>query len=168
MKLLRIFKLAVIQSVLIAAIAVILAFSYNSISENGINLFRDRSGREDVNREYREGNFGVEFIDLKQMLEMMDREATLIDSRTEKAYIKGHIPGAILFDYYMFSKYADMVLPQLDPTRNTVIYCSSPTCDIAEQLARELYSLGYENLHVFRGGFSTWEEHGRPVERGME
>lgn len=168
MKLLRILKIAVIQSVLIAAVAVILAFSYNSISENGINPFRDRSGRGDVNRKYREGNFGVEIIDLKQMLEMVDRGATLIDARTEKAYIKGHIPGAFLFDYYMFNKYVDMVLPQLDPTQNTVIYCSSSTCDIAEQLARELYSLGYENLHVFRGGFSAWKEQGHPVERGME
>ncbi|MFO7914199.1 MAG: rhodanese-like domain-containing protein [Candidatus Krumholzibacteriales bacterium] len=164
----KILKIAIVQSVIIAAIALVLAFSYNSVSESGIDPFRDRSGREDVNRKYREGDFGVEIIDMERMLKILDRGAILIDARTEEAYNKGHIPGAILFDYYMFSKYIDMVLPQLDPTRNTVIYCSSPSCGIAEQLARELYSLGYENLHVFKGGFSTWEERGRPVERGIE
>ena len=168
MKLTKILKNAIVQSVIIVVIALVFSFSYNSVSESGIDPFRDRSGRGDVNRKYREGHLGVQIIEMERMLKLLDRGATLIDARTEKAYKKGHIPGAILFDYYMFSKYIDMVLPQLDPTQNTVIYCSSPSCGIAEELARELYSLGYENLHVFRGGFSTWEEQGRPVERGME
>jgi rhodanese-related sulfurtransferase len=166
MKPLEIFKISVVQAAVLTLIALGAAFAYNSVSESGIDPFSDRSGRENVNRKIMENNYGVTIIDLEETIELIDRGAVLIDARTKGAYERGHIPGAILFDYYMFHKYVDLVLPQLDPTQNTIIYCESPECGVSELLARELYSLGYENLHVFRGGFMAWEERGRPVEGG--
>jgi rhodanese-related sulfurtransferase len=167
MKPAEILKKGIIQSAVLAVVAAVVSFSYNALSDSGIDPFRDRSGKTSINKRILEGNYGVRNIGLDETIEMIDRGAVVIDARTENAYRQGHIPGAILFDYYMFGQYADLVLPQLDPTRSTVIYCSSPDCGIAESLARELYSLGYENLHVFEGGFSTWEEEGRPVEKGL-
>jgi len=153
--------------VILVIISAGVAFSYNALSDNGIDPLRGTKAGNVSSGSNRRNNYGVTVINLEETLGMMEEGAVVIDARTRKAYEKGHIPGAVLFDYYMFNKYVDLVLPQLDPTQKTIIYCSSPSCGTSELLARELYSLGYENLHVFRGGFSTWEEQGYPVEGGM-
>ena len=44
--------------------------------------------------------------------------------------------------------------------------CAGPECEDSELLARELYTMGYTNLLVFRGGYEAWTEAGLPVETG--
>ena len=40
-------------------------------------------------------------------------------------------------------------------------------CDDSELLARELYSMGFSRLFVYKGGFEEWENSGMPVEKGI-
>ena len=60
----------------------------------------------------------------------------------------------------------DDVIPLLGFEEEFVIYCTGPLCEDSEMLARELYTLGYRKILVFRGGLERWEEDGLPLEDG--
>ncbi len=157
-----------IQTVAVCGISTAIAFTYNGFSDNGINPFIKAANGEialDSDNGV-DGSIGV--IRLKQFRTMSEKKSVFLDARTESDYIEGHIPGAILFDYYQFGRFADKVLPLLDPESEIIVYCSSPVCDSSSFLARELFALGYLNVYVYKEGFSNWEKEGLPVEKGLE
>ncbi|MDZ7860533.1 MAG: rhodanese-like domain-containing protein [Candidatus Krumholzibacteriota bacterium] len=160
-------KRTIIQAIAVCCASTLIAFTYNAFSDNGINPFRQAASEKIAeNIDNSAGNITV--IDLKKFREMKEEGILLIDARTESEYINGHIPGALLFDYYKFGSFADKVIPLIYPWSSLVIYCSSPACDSSDLLAAELYQLGYKNIFVFEGGFSNWKEEGLPVEKGLE
>ncbi len=160
---------AIIQANLLLLISVIAAFSYNAISDNGINPFRRISGKEAVvDSEEAAKQEMIKIVNLEKFRNMREAGAVVMDARTEDEYERGHIPGALLFDYYQFPRYLEKNTPILFAGGKVVIYCSSVTCEDAELLARELHALDYDNLYVYQGGFSEWKENGLPVEEGTE
>jgi rhodanese-related sulfurtransferase len=163
MKLLR---TAIIQAVIVAAAGIVVAFAHNALSVNGINPFRKIVDVPVIEDPVEEASEGIRIINLDEMLAAAERGAVVIDARPKAEYESGHIPGAILLDYYDMGRYLDRVLPMLDPEKETIVYCYGPDCDDAELLARELFALGFGNLLVYRGGFEEWEDSGRPVEQG--
>ena len=163
MKLLR---AAILEAMIVVAAGAIVAFSHNAFSVNGINPFRKVIDIPVVEESAGSRIEGIRIVDLEAMLEAADRGANIIDARTRFEYESGHIPGAILLDYYDMGHYLDRVLSMLDPEKETIIYCYGPDCDDAELLAREFYALGFTNLLVYRGGFEEWEDSGRMIEEG--
>jgi len=160
---------AIIQANLLLLISVIVAFSYNALSDNGINPFRRISGKETVvDSEKAAKQEGIEVLTLEKFRNMREDGAVVLDARTEDEYERGHIPGALLFDYYQFPRYLEKNAPLLYAGGRIVIYCSSVTCEDSELLARELHALDYDSLYVYKGGFSEWKENGLPVEKGIE
>ena len=91
----------------------------------------------------------------------------MIDARTPDEYEAGHVPGAVLLDYFEMGYYLEEVLALLTPGDEVAIYCTSFDCEDSELLARELYAMGYHHLLVYRGGFMEWETSGLDIERGM-
>lgn len=160
-------KRTIIQAIAVCCASTLFAFTYNAFSDNGINPFR-QADAEKIAKDLDKSAGNITVIDLKKFREMNKEGIILIDARTESDYINGHIPGALLFDYYKFGSFADKVLPLIDPWSSLVIYCSSPTCDASDLLAGDLYELGYKNIFVFEGGFSKWKEEGLPVKKGLE
>lgn len=47
-----------------------------------------------------------------------------------------------------------------------ILYCDSPTCDAAENLARELQKIGFHKLHIMHEGIQGWKAAGYPTEKG--
>ncbi len=163
MKLLRI---AILQAMIVLGAGVIVAFAHNAISVNGINPFRKVVDVPVVEEDAGSSSKGIRIVNLEAMLKATGRGANIIDARTRAEYEIGHIPGAILLDYYDMGHYLDRVLPRLDPEKETILYCYGPDCDDAELLAREFYALGFTNLLVYRGGFDEWDGSGRMIEEG--
>ncbi len=159
-------KSAVLQAMTILLIGLIVSFAHNSFSVNGINPFREIDEVPVVTDPGIDDTDGVRFVDLAGLDEALAGGALLVDARTRTEYDEGHIPGAILIDYYEMGRYVKEVLPTLDPARSTVVYCYGPDCEDAELLARELYMLGFTDLSVFRGGFEEWVDSGREIEGG--
>jgi rhodanese-related sulfurtransferase len=156
-----------LQALIVAAAGIIVSFTHNAISVNGINPFRKVAEVPVVEEPDETAIDGIRVVNLEEMLEVISRGINIIDARTRSEYASGHIPGAILLDYYDMGHYLDRVLPMLDPEAETVIYCYGPDCDDAELLARELYTLGFANLLVYRGGFEEWVDSGQMIEEGM-
>ncbi len=157
---------AILEAVAIVVVAAAIGFAFNSFSRNGINPFRmpvtvpvgaDSSGV---------GEEGIRIVDLDEARRLVESGATVIDARRKDEYDEGHIPGAMLFDYYDMGTYRDRVLAVISNEFEIMVYCSEPTCDDSELLAKELYALGFTKLLVFKGGFEEWSAAGLPVERG--
>jgi rhodanese-related sulfurtransferase len=170
MKILR----AITQAILLAAVAAGVAFAFNAVQPNGIDPFRrpaevpvlDRSGGEprDSTAAPHEG---IAYISLEEFREILDAGDPVLDARTAREYEEGHIPGAILCDYYEMGTYFPKVLPLLAPKMRIGIYCTGPLCDDSEMLARELFTIGYTNLCVFSGGIEEWTDAGLSLETGQ-
>jgi rhodanese-related sulfurtransferase len=164
---------AITQAILLAALAALAALAFNAFQPNGIDPFRrqilipavDRTGSAAEDSAGAESE-GIRFVSLEELQGIIEGGDPVIDARTEGEYAEGHIPGAILCDYYQMGVYLDEVLPRLSPRMRIGIYCTGPLCDDSEMLARELFVLGYTNLCVFRGGIEEWTEAGLPVETG--
>ena len=76
---------------------------------------------------------------------------TLVDTRSEKAYDAGHLPGAI-------SLKRDPL-----PDGPLVVYCWGPGCNAATKAAARISALGREVKEMI-GGFEYYVREGYPVE----
>jgi len=161
-------KSAVLQAILLLLVGLIVSFAYNSFSINGINPLREVDEVPVLTDPDLDETEGIRIVDLGGLEEALAEGAILIDARTRTEYEEGHIPGALLIDYYELGRYLKELLPTLDPARRTIVYCYGPDCEDAELLARELYMLGFTDLHVYRGGFEDWMDSGRTIEEGVD
>lgn len=94
--------------------------------------------------------------------------AIILDARSEGEFAEAHIPGAINIPYERFVDYFDTLTEQVPMDRTVICYCRSVTCDLSDNLARELRLAGYERVVVYRGGIDEWTEAEYPVETGRE
>jgi rhodanese-related sulfurtransferase len=167
-------KSTITQAAAIVLIGAVAGMINNAFSVNGIDPFRkldapvfDRAETEAA-ESGREERDGICFVSLDEFREFVETGAPVLDARTSDEYEAGHIPGAMLCDYFELGYYLDIVLPRLNPDEEIGIYCTGPSCDDSEMLARELYAMGYKRLCVFSGGMEEWIEAGLPVEHGPE
>lgn len=158
------------QAMILAASAFIVGLIYNSFNENGIHPIR-KPLRVPViasNEGGAQAGEGIRIIDIEEAKNFVASGGRVLDARTKESYDEGHIPGAILFDYYSFGTYRARVLPMLSRQETIMVYCSEPSCDDSELLAKELYALGFRNLLLFKGGFAGWVAAGLEVEMTKE
>ena len=159
---------AVLQAILLLAVACALGFGFNAVSRNGINPFKMPVRVPVASDSLSAETGGIKVIDLAAVKQLVDAGGCIIDARRKTDYDEGHIPGAILLDYYEMGTYLDQVLPLLSKEEEILVYCSEPSCDDSELLAKQLYALGFKRLLLFKGGFAGWSAAGFPVEKDAQ
>ena len=157
-------KSAILQSLVIVVIGSVVAGIFNAASVNGIDPFRKIADVPVIDGTAAGGDDAVRIVSIEETQAGIQRGCVLLDARTEQEYLDGHIPGAVLFDYYELGRYIQEVLPSISTDQEIIIYCTGPECDDSELLSRELYILGYRNLYVFKGGYEAWIDRGLPLE----
>jgi rhodanese-related sulfurtransferase len=161
-------KIAIPQALGFMALAVVAGLVFNALSPKGINPF-NRPVRVPVSSDSTQaGSEGIRIIPLDEARQAVESGVIVIDARRKEDFQDGHIPGALLLDYYDMGTYKDRVLPRLSSDQLIMVYCSEPSCDDSELLAKELYALGFTRLLVFKGGFREWSAAGLPVERSAQ
>jgi rhodanese-related sulfurtransferase len=102
-------------------------------------------------------NVGVEEFDKLRA----EKNAVVLDVRTEKEFKAGHIAGAVNLDYNSpdFAKKAG----DLDKSKTYLVHCaggvrSAKACTLMDKLA-------FTNLVNLETGFKGWEKAGKPVEK---
>ena len=98
-------------------------------------------------------------IDIAQLAEADQRQATVIDVREPSEYVAGHVPGAELVPMGQLPAR----LGQLDRSRPVYVVCASGNRSAA--MTDLLVASGYDAYSV-AGGTSAWARSGRPVETG--
>ncbi len=168
-------KRAIAQAAALVLLGTVAGLVHNGFSANGINPFRKLdgvpvydNGEKPLGKTDPEDHDGICYVSFEEFREIVDAGYPVLDSRTSDEYESGHVPGAMLCDYFEMGRHFEMVLPRLSPEEMIGIYCSGPRCDDSEMLARELYNMGYTRLCVFRGGMAEWEEAGLTLEHGPE
>ena len=105
----------------------------------------------------------IKTITLEKLLEMKHNKEDfkLVEVLKNKAYQKGHIPGAINISAAELSQRAPQ---ELDKDETIVVYCSGYSCNASPSAAKKLTSMGYKNVYDFSAGKSGWENAGLELE----
>lgn len=104
-----------------------------------------------------EANGGILSVSTKFMTPYV-----LIDSRPERPFAQGHIPGAINISDSKFEKMTDL-LPK-DKTTPLIFYCGGYICDLSEKSAKKAKALGYTNVRKYTEGYPAYAAAtGRPA-----
>lgn len=83
-----------------------------------------------------------------------DKDAVILDVRTEQEVEEGYIPGAKNLDIYKGQEFIDEI-DQLDRDKSYYVYCrsgkrSAQACTLMDQK-------GFKNTNNLLGGFMEWQ-----------
>jgi rhodanese-related sulfurtransferase len=94
--------------------------------------------------------FETDVADVAEALREGTADFTLVDTRSERAYAHGHIPGALRLG-------ADAL-----PDGPLVVYCWGPGCNGATKAGAKLAALGRDVKEMI-GGYEYWVREGHEV-----
>jgi rhodanese-related sulfurtransferase len=84
------------------------------------------------------------------------KKVVLVDVRTPEEYSEGFIEGAINIDYFNQQSFIKQI-SALDKKEPVYLYCRSGNRSM--KAARQLVSLGFENVYDLAGGYMAWSSH---------
>lgn len=83
-----------------------------------------------------------------------DKNAVIIDVRTDVEFEEGYIPGAKQIDIYNGAEFLKQA-KELDPEKNYYVYCRSG--GRSAQACMLLNSVGVKNAYNLKGGIEEWD-----------
>lgn len=86
-------------------------------------------------------------------------KVTVLDVRTPEEFAEGHIAGATNINF-MAKDFAARI-NQLDTNKVYLVHCASG--GRSKRCLPQLKQLGLKQIYHLDGGFSAWEEAGKPV-----
>lgn len=96
----------------------------------------------------------------------MGSGAVVVDLREAEELAGGRIPGAVHVPRGMLEFRADPSSPYhldgLDPSARVILHCAAG--GRSALAAATLQEMGYENVAHLDGGFTAWQQAGKPVE----
>lgn len=95
----------------------------------------------------------------KHMKEKADK--IILDVRTAGEYADGHIPGAVMIDYYK-NDFRQQI-NKLDKSKPVFVYCASGVR--SSSAAKILVQSGFTEVYNLQGGINAWHRSGKPLER---
>lgn len=155
------------ELIILLGIAVVIAFTTNFFSPNGIALFGDWDTSKGVITARPKDdivNHELEIEDILTAKRIYDRQdAIFVDARAQEDYEDGHIEGAVLLPVCQFEEFIDEFIEKYPFSKFIVTYCSGRECEDGHDLAQCLIEEGYENIRVFIDGYMGWKEEGYPI-----
>lgn len=88
-----------------------------------------------------------------------DSTSVLLDVRTHEEFQSGHIPGALMIDYY--DKDFAIRISTLDKAKTIYVYCRSG--GRSGRAMKMLQEQGFDRLYNLDGGIKAWTVAGRVV-----
>jgi len=95
------------------------------------------------------GRLGIKQITARELDQM--KGMTMLDTRTDKEYKQGHIPGAIHIELSEVGNKAK----KLRKDKDLVVYCQNGNRSI--WAIKRLMGMGFTNLHNLKGGYGAWK-----------
>ncbi|WP_459195848.1 rhodanese-like domain-containing protein [Wukongibacter baidiensis] len=80
-----------------------------------------------------------------------NEDLSVLDVRSEREFLDGHIPNAILVPYKKAKKNYDTLL---DKQKKYLVYCD--TGKKSEKIAKILSSNGFSKVYLLAGGIENW------------
>ncbi len=93
----------------------------------------------------------------------------LIDGRSESAYHRGHIPGAVNIPYIQHDYFFHELLADVARETPIIVYCSGKNCNTSVELAKSLsWKFGFIHVRVFEGGWEEWVKGKNPIQTSFD
>lgn len=118
---------------------------------------------------------GVTRVGAAEVQKLIAAGAQMVDVRSEREYLEGHIPGARLVPYgekslkdIAFDPRADNFpgVDKLDKSRPVIFACNGAECWKSYKASKAAVERGFKEVYWFRGGLPEWREQGLPVDAG--
>jgi rhodanese-related sulfurtransferase len=87
--------------------------------------------------------------------------ALWVDARPTNEFERDHIPGAISLNEDRWSEaLSEFLAKEWSPEKKIVVYCSSQSCNLAEDVARRLREEAKlpNEIRILNGGWEAWLE----------
>jgi rhodanese-related sulfurtransferase len=94
-------------------------------------------------------------------LTVSDANTIILDVRTPEEFADGHLKGAMLTDFQ--NQDFKNEIDKLDKSKTYLIYCKAGVRQ--EKAAEHMKSIGFENIYLLEGGFTAWQQEGKPIEK---
>lgn len=118
---------------------------------------------------------GVVRVTAEGAAELAQKEAVLVDTRSQKEFDNERIRGAVLASYFEKSlkelnydaakdDFSGLTNLKLDKAKPVVFFCNGPECWKSYKASRAAVQAGYSKVYWFRGGMPEWREKRMPVE----
>ncbi|HOI95433.1 MAG TPA: cyclic nucleotide-binding domain-containing protein [Syntrophobacter fumaroxidans] len=147
-------RLSWYQFVLIIAVSVVLALSFNRSNPNGIPLFPSMPDRN-----------AFPAVTASTAMEELERgDALVVDALPSNFYQKRHIKNAINMPLALFDIVYTMTFDEEDRARKIVVYGTTISKPYDLEVAEKLAARGHTNVSILNGGLAEWEAKGYPVE----
>ena len=85
----------------------------------------------------------------------------VLDVRTPKEFVAGHIPGATNIDWYASD--FEKKVSGLDKSKTWLVHCAAGVR--SAKAADKLTGLHFTNVYNLEGGMKAWEKAAKPVEK---
>ena len=95
------------------------------------------------------GRLGIKQITARELDQK--KGMTMLDTRTDKEYKQGHIPGSIHIELSDIGNKAK----KLRKDKDLVVYCQSGNRSI--WAIKRLMGMGFTNLYNLKGGYGAWK-----------
>lgn len=95
------------------------------------------------------GRLGIKQVTAREFDQM--KGIMVLDTRTDKEYKQGHIPGAIHIELSEVGSKAK----KLKKDKGLVVYCQSGNRSI--WAIKRLMGMGFTNLYNLKGGYGAWK-----------
>jgi rhodanese-related sulfurtransferase len=107
---------------------------------------------------------GATSVDGAKAKALFDKGVAFIDTRSDKDWNAGRIPGAKHIDVEKpgFTEEALGKLAKKD--QEVVMYCNGVSCPRSALATEKAVSWGYKKVYYYRLGFPDWKAAGYPVE----
>lgn len=149
--------------------AIIIAFTVNSFSSNGIALKGSWDTADGVISARSKTDIVVHDIEIQNVIEAKKiydaGETVFLDARHFEVYKEGSIKGAISLSVYNYDELIDGFIAKHPFGEKIITYCSGRECDESHRLANYLKAEGFADVRVFIDGFPAWQKEGFPVEK---
>lgn len=86
-------------------------------------------------------------------------KALWVDARPDNDFAQGHVPGAISLNEDRWNDLFPEFQNHWSPEKKIVVYCSSQSCNLAEDVARRLRHEAKlpNDIRVLQGGWEEWQ-----------
>lgn len=155
----KIWRKAILQSVGIASLAIAAGLGVNEIRSDRLPLIGDWSPEGRLAK-----NMAITLDEARRFCE--SRSAVFVDARSSDDYREGHILCARNLPVKDVDEHFDSAMAGINLEETIIVYCDGEECSLSEELAKELFFRGYENVKVLVNGWSRWVEAGLPTEKG--
>ncbi len=100
----------------------------------------------------------MNLIDREELKGMLDRgeDFKLVNTLGDLAFQAKHIPGSINIHS------PRLLLSELDPEDEIVVYCSDELCPASMMAYHLLERHGYKHVRRYSGGLADWDQAGYP------